>query len=156
MAEISGFAIAGLIFGILSLFIAWLPLFGLLFVILTLIICFLALNKIKKKKLSGQGMAIAGLVMGFLGLIPALIITVGMFGVASLITSEELPEEAIAPECISKAKELIGSEILIKHYTKGSPKNCELIFPDSEVLPIRSKSVCLDFGKEVGQNKNCL
>ena len=71
MSKTSGFAIASLILGILSLFIGWIPLLGWLIVILSITFGIIALRKIDNKELTGRGLAIAGIVMGLLGLISA-------------------------------------------------------------------------------------
>ena len=57
----SGFAIASLVLGILSVVLGWLPFVGWILVILALVFGILALIKIKKGEASGKNMAIAGL-----------------------------------------------------------------------------------------------
>ena len=66
-----GFAIAGFVIGVVSIFIAGIPL-GILAIVFSAI----SLGRIQKSKgsLKGKGFAIAGLVLGIVGVIGALIV----------------------------------------------------------------------------------
>ncbi len=75
----SGFAIASLVLGILSVLLGWLPFVGWILVILALVFGILALIKIKKGTASGKNMAIAGLVLGGIGLLFAIMMGAFVF-----------------------------------------------------------------------------
>lgn len=136
MSKVSGLSVAALIFGIISLFICWLPLLGLLFVICTLSISFISLKKIKNNKKEGQGMAIAGIVMGFLSLIPAVVMTIALFGMASLINEEPSYERTqINSSCVSEVKNILGNEILLEYNLNENIRqnqNCLTRFPNAK------------------------
>ncbi len=68
---VDGFAIAGFVLGLVSLFIAGIPL-GILAIVFSAI----SLGRIQKSKgsLKGKGFAIAGLVLGIVGVVGALIV----------------------------------------------------------------------------------
>ena len=76
-----GFGIASMVLGIISLLISccipWVPFFCAL-----LAVIFAAVSLAKKKP--GKGMAIAGLVCGIISLIPAVLVLLGTFSIASL------------------------------------------------------------------------
>jgi len=65
-----------LIFGIISIFLGWVPGLGWMFVFLSIGLGIYALKQIKQKKLKGKGLAIAGLVLGSIGLIIAIAIII--------------------------------------------------------------------------------
>lgn len=69
-----GLATASLVFGILSIFLGWIPLLGWIFVILALVFGIIALKKIRKENLPGKGTAITGTLLGLVGVM----IAVGM------------------------------------------------------------------------------
>ncbi|MDP2750557.1 MAG: DUF4190 domain-containing protein [Nanoarchaeota archaeon] len=83
----SGFAIASLILGILSILLGWFPLFGWIFIILALIFGVIALKQIKNQGLTGRGLAIAGTIMGIIGIILAAILFVKFMNTGKNITS---------------------------------------------------------------------
>jgi len=91
MGETSGFAIAALILGIVSVLVGWIPFFGLVPIILAIIFGIIALTKVNKKKVQGKGMAIAGLIMGGVMLIVSIIIFF-VAGVAILGVFNEIEE----------------------------------------------------------------
>lgn len=68
-----GLAIAGLVLGIISIVLCWIPLFDLVIGIVGLILSLLG-----RRSLSRRGLAIAGLVCSIIGLILSLIITVAV------------------------------------------------------------------------------
>jgi len=68
-AKTNGFALSGFIIGLVSLFVAGIPL-GIVAVIFSSI----AMGQIKKKGEKGSGFAIAGLILGFIGIIGAIIV----------------------------------------------------------------------------------
>ena len=65
-----------MIFGIISIFLGWVPGLGWMFVFLSIGLGIYALKQIKQKKLKGKGLAIAGLVLGSIGLIIAIAIII--------------------------------------------------------------------------------
>ena len=87
----NGLAVAGLIFGIASLVLCWVPFLG---IILSIIGLGLSIAGIAKKNASGKGMGIAGLIMsivaGIIGIFLTLILSVG------ISTYLERAEEAAA------------------------------------------------------------
>lgn len=66
---INGFGVAGFVIGLVSLFVAGIPL-GILAIVFSAV----ALGQIDKKGEKGRGFAIAGLVLGLVGLVGALIV----------------------------------------------------------------------------------
>ncbi len=73
-SKADGFGIAGFVIGLVSLFIAGIPL-GILAIVFSAI----SLGRIQKSKgsLNGKGFAIAGLVLGIVGVVGALIVLAG-------------------------------------------------------------------------------
>ena len=67
--ETDGFAIAGFVIGLVSLFIAGIPL-GIVAIVFSII----ATGRIKKNGTKGRGFAIAGLVLGLVGVVGAIIL----------------------------------------------------------------------------------
>jgi len=67
--ETDGFAIAGFVIGLVSLFIAGIPL-GIVAIVFSII----ATGRIKKNGSKGRGFAIAGLVLGLVGVIGAIVL----------------------------------------------------------------------------------
>jgi len=64
----NGLAVAGLVMGILSLVLFWIPFLGILLGLLGLIFGGIGIGRANKVG-KGKGMAIAGLVMGIIGLL---------------------------------------------------------------------------------------
>jgi hypothetical protein len=64
----NGLAVAGLVMGILSLVLFWIPFLGILLGLLGLIFGGIGIGRANKVG-KGKGMAIAGLVMGILGVL---------------------------------------------------------------------------------------
>ena len=75
----SGFAIASLVLGIISILLGWIPFVGWILVILALVFGILALIKIKKGEASGKNMAIAGLILGGISILFAIMMGVFVF-----------------------------------------------------------------------------
>ena len=71
----NGAAVAGLVFGILAVFLGWIPVIGWIFCIIGLICSIVGFANIKKKN-SGTGPAIAGLITSIFGTIITVLITV--------------------------------------------------------------------------------
>jgi hypothetical protein len=74
-----GFSIAGFVIGFLALILCWIPFFGLIIAILGIIFSSLGMKK------NLRGLAIAGLVISIIAVIPAIIITLAVIGVASMV-----------------------------------------------------------------------
>lgn len=74
MLPSSGFATAGLVFGILALVGFWVPFGDVLCAGLAVLFSILGLSQVRGGAYSGHGKAVAGLVMGIIGLIPAIIV----------------------------------------------------------------------------------
>ena len=75
-----GFAIAALIFGILSLLVSWIPFVGLLGLfggLIALVLGFVGRSRIKRRGGSGGGAAIAGIITGILAILVSLAVTIG-------------------------------------------------------------------------------
>ena len=76
-----GLAIAGMVLGILSLVCCCISPFNVVFSIIGLILSIVSL--VQKKP--GKGMAIAGLVCSIISLIPAVLVVIGSFSLASML-----------------------------------------------------------------------
>jgi hypothetical protein len=59
----SGMAIAGFIFGILSVLLGWIPVLGWIIVLLGIIFSSIGLAQTEKGKVKGKGLALAGLIL---------------------------------------------------------------------------------------------
>ncbi len=70
----SGFATAGMVFGILCLVGFWLPFGDVLFAGLAVLFSVLGMSQTRGGAYAGQGKAVAGLICGIIGLIPAIIV----------------------------------------------------------------------------------
>ena len=66
---VNGFGVAGFVIGLVSLFVAGIPL-GILAIVFSAV----AIGQIDKKGEKGKGFAIAGLILGLVGLVGALIV----------------------------------------------------------------------------------
>ena len=75
-ALMSGYAIIGLITGLFSLLLGWIPLIGWPFIILAIVLSIIGLVKIRRHEHRGKGLAITGLVMGIIGLVLAVLVMV--------------------------------------------------------------------------------
>src|SRR3954447_15613820 len=78
----NGLGIAGFVTGLLGLVLCWVPWLGVLLAIVGVALSGVGIAQGKKKGMS-IGLAIAGLVCGVIALIPAIIIMVAIFSVAS-------------------------------------------------------------------------
>src|SRR5436305_19214 len=78
----NGLGIAGFVTGLLGLVLCWVPWLGVLLAIVGVALSGVGIAQGKKKGMS-IGLAIAGLVCGVIALIPAIIIMVAFFSVAS-------------------------------------------------------------------------
>ncbi len=89
-----GVAITSLVFGILGLIIAWIPLIGLLLCLVALILGIVALVQISKNKetAGGNGLAIAGIILGSIGLIIAFFVM--LLAAVAIPRFVQLTEEA--------------------------------------------------------------
>lgn len=81
----SGFATAGLVFGILCLIGFWVPFGDVLCAGLAVLFSILGLSQVRGGAYSGHGKAVAGLVMGIIGLIPAIIVIALLVTAASFV-----------------------------------------------------------------------
>ena len=81
----SGFATAGLVFGILCLVGFWIPFGDVLGAALAVLFSAIGLSQTRNGTYSGHGKAVAGLVMGIIGLIPAIIVIVALLTAAAFI-----------------------------------------------------------------------
>ncbi len=95
----SGFAIASLVLGILSLVLGWIPFVGWIIIILAVVLGILGIRDAKEGK-SGNGFAIAGIVLAIIGAIIAifvltLIIYAGTSYNATYNTNSVLPGRCI-------------------------------------------------------------
>ncbi len=101
--ETSGFAIASLILGIVSIIIGWIPVVGWILSLAGLIIGIIAIGSINKKRnLEGKGFAIAGTTLSSVALIIWILIPSLIFGVFIAQTSSELQQKAFETGQMSK------------------------------------------------------
>ncbi len=118
MGETSGYAIASLILGIISLIIGWIPIFGWIFIILALIFGFTALKKIKNNhNITGRGLAIAGIVMGLIPLVITLLITllVGLSFFGNREPTKFLPDRCdFGSEIVCKDSAVTTSDVSLR------------------------------------------
>jgi hypothetical protein len=84
-APTNGLGVAGFVTGLLGLVLCWVPWLGILLAGVGIVLSGIAIPQGKKKG-AGNGLAIAGLVCGIIALIPAVIIMVAIFQVASEIS----------------------------------------------------------------------
>ena len=84
-APTNGLGVAGFVTGLLGLVLCWVPWLGVLLAGVGVVLSGVAIPQGKKKGAS-NGLAIAGLVCGIIALIPAVIIMVALFSVASEIS----------------------------------------------------------------------
>jgi hypothetical protein len=87
----SGYAIASLITGVISLILGWIPILGWLVIFFTYLFAFLGLRDINKKKRKGKSLAVAGLVLAVFSTILAAII------VYATIVGYNLPRDTQLP-----------------------------------------------------------
>ena len=78
----NGLGIAGFVTGLLGLVLCWVPWLGILLAIVGVALSGVGIAQGKKKGMS-IGLAIAGLICGIIALIPAIIIMVALFSVAT-------------------------------------------------------------------------
>ena len=81
-APTNGLGVAGFVTGLLGLVLCWVPWLGILLAGVGIVLSGVAIPQGKKKGAS-NGLAIAGLVCGIIALIPAIIVMVAIFSVAS-------------------------------------------------------------------------
>lgn len=81
-AKTSRFAVASLVFGILSLLLGWIPFLGWILIILTLVLSSKSIKSINENKnLKGQGLAKTARVLGYVSLAIAVLATFYIFGI---------------------------------------------------------------------------
>jgi len=89
-APTNGLGVAGFVTGLLGLVLCWVPWLGILLAGVGIVLSGIAIPQGKKKG-AGIGLAIAGLVCGIIALIPAIIIMVALFQVASELSTTYAP-----------------------------------------------------------------
>ena len=85
-APTNGLGVAGFVTGLLGLVLCWVPWLGILLAGVGVVLSGIAIPQGKKKG-AGNGLAIAGLVCGIIALIPAIIVMVALFQVASELSN---------------------------------------------------------------------
>ena len=85
-APTNGLGVGGFVTGLLGLVLCWVPWIGILLAGVGIVLSGIAIPQGKKKG-AGNGLAIAGLVCGIIALIPALIVMIALFSVASELSS---------------------------------------------------------------------
>lgn len=85
-APTNGLGVAGFVTGLLGLLLCWVPWLGILLAGVGIVLSGIAIPQGKKNG-AGNGLAIAGLVCGIIALIPAVIIMVALFQVASELSN---------------------------------------------------------------------
>lgn len=96
----NGAAVAGLVFGILAVFLGWIPVIGWIFCIVGLICSIVGFVNIKKKN-SGKGPAIAGLITSIFGTIITVLLTILLaVSVLAVGTSTYLDRAQAAAESV--------------------------------------------------------
>ncbi|HEX3790409.1 MAG TPA: DUF4190 domain-containing protein [Pseudonocardiaceae bacterium] len=80
----SGLSVAGMVIGILSLTMWWVPVLGLVISLVGLLLSARGIAHTRRGPRSGYGMGIAGLVCSLLSLIPAIVVAVFAVGLALL------------------------------------------------------------------------
>ena len=85
-APTNGLGVAGFVTGLLGLILCWVPWLGVLLAGIGVVLSGIGISTGKKKGAS-TGLAIAGLVCGIIALIPAVIIMVALFSVASELST---------------------------------------------------------------------
>ena len=129
MEKTSGFAIAALVLGIISLFLGWIPVFGQILCLLAIIFGIIPLFGNK----SGKGMAIAGLVLGVVMLIIGLIFFAALgsvFSDSNHLTEKKVKAQSL-PKCPSNAP-----------YYWASDKMCHSVLESTEITNEDSLQQC--------------
>jgi hypothetical protein len=85
-APTNGLGVAGFVTGLLGLVLCWVPWLGILLAGVGIVLSGIGISTGKKKGMS-IGLAIAGLVCGIIALIPAVIVLVALFSVASELSN---------------------------------------------------------------------
>jgi hypothetical protein len=87
----NGFAIAGLVCGILAVILGWTIFFGGILAILAIVFSVLGLHKVKvDPALGGKGMALAGLICGIIGVIEAAFMLIAFAAFFAVLNPQSL------------------------------------------------------------------